>query len=389
MVSEPRPSRLGTGTQPRLDDIDLLLFDFDGVLTDNRVQVSADGIETVTCNRSDGWGVDLLRAAKLKMAIVSTETNAVVRVRAEKLRLPVLQGVKDKSETVRSYAQEQGVTLERVGFVGNDTNDLPALKIVGWPMCPIDSAVEVRALARWIVAAKGGDGVIRMLTDTLLQADSEPSQAVPGSSPYKTTTKPLEANLDIEKFYVADFTEHLQVAEQTRNKLQLAFTGLLAACVKCVRNEGKILFFGNGGSAGDSQHLATELTIRYKRNRAAIAAIALTTDTSALTACGNDFGFDQLFSRQIEALGKPGDVAFGISTSGKSPNILLAMKQARSMGLVTAALSGRGGGDLGPLTDHLLVVPSETTARIQEMHITLGQMLCGALEIELGLAQVD
>jgi D-sedoheptulose 7-phosphate isomerase len=146
------------------------------------------------------------------------------------------------------------------------------------------------------------------------------------------------------------------------------------------------MFFGNGGSAADAQHLATELTIRYKKNRAAIAAIALTTDSSALTAAGNDLGFEQIFARQIEALGKPGDVAIGISTSGTSPNVIAALKQAKTLGLVTGALGGKGGGDLAQVADHLLVVPSDTTARIQEMHIMLGQMLCGALEIELGLA---
>ena len=140
-----------------------------------------------------------------------------------------------------------------------------------------------------------------------------------------------------------------------------------------------------GGSAADAQHLATELTVRYKSNRAAIAAIALTTDSSALTAAGNDLGFERIFARQIEALGRPGDVAIGISTSGTSPNVLAALKQAKAIGLVTAGFGGKQGGELGKYADHLLVVPSETTARIQEMHILLGQMLCGALEIELGL----
>ena len=192
--------------------------------------------------------------------------------------------------------------------------------------------------------------------------------------------------MDVPAFFKSEFAEQRAVALATEAALQKVFAGLLAACVTCIRGGGKILLFGNGGSAGDSQHLATELTIRYKTNRAAIAAIALTTDTSALTACGNDLGFDRIFSRQIEALGRPGDIAFAISTSGKSPNIIVALKQAKSMGLVTAALGGKGGGDMAGLADHLLVVPSDTTARIQEMHITLGQMLCGALEIELGLA---
>jgi len=194
-------------------------------------------------------------------------------------------------------------------------------------------------------------------------------------------------SFDVNAFYRSEFAEQRAVAQATEAALAGSFTGLLAACVKAVRDGGKILFFGNGGSAADAQHLATELTIRYKTNRPAIAAIALTTDTSALTACGNDLGFDQIFARQIEALGRPGDIALAISTSGKSPNVTLALKQARQMGLVTAALSGKGGGDLPGLADHLLVVPSDTTARVQEMHITLGQMLCGAIEIELGFAK--
>ena len=195
--------------------------------------------------------------------------------------------------------------------------------------------------------------------------------------------------MDLAAFFKAEFAEHHEAARRTEAALVGAFAGLVSACVKSIRGGGKLMFFGNGGSAGDAQHLATELTVRYKADRAAIAAIALTTDTSALTAAGNDLGFDKIFARQIEALGRPGDVAIAISTSGKSPNIIAALRQARAMKLVTAALGGKGGGDLAGLADHLLLVPSDTTARIQEMHITLGQMLCGALEIELGLAKPD
>lgn len=190
---------------------------------------------------------------------------------------------------------------------------------------------------------------------------------------------------DVLAFYEFEFAEQRRVAQATQSTLAEPFTALLAACVKSIRGGGKIMLFGNGGSAADAQHLATELTIRYKKNRAAIAAIALTTDTSALTACGNDLGFDYIFARQVEALGCPGDIALGITTSGRSANVTLALREAKKSGIVTAAFSGKGGGDLPGLVDHLLVVPSDATARIQEMHITLGQMLCGALEIELGL----
>jgi D-sedoheptulose 7-phosphate isomerase len=192
--------------------------------------------------------------------------------------------------------------------------------------------------------------------------------------------------MDLAAFFKAEFAEHQDVARKTESALEPAFAGLVGACVASLRGGGKLMFFGNGGSAADAQHLATELTVRYKQNRAAIAALALTTDTSALTAAGNDLGFEHIFARQIEALGKPGDLVIAISTSGNSPNILAALQQAREMQLVTAAFGGRGGGAMAGLADHLLVVPSDTTARIQEMHITLGQMLCGAIELELGPA---
>jgi D-sedoheptulose 7-phosphate isomerase len=193
--------------------------------------------------------------------------------------------------------------------------------------------------------------------------------------------------MDLAAFFKSEFAEHGEVARKTESALAGAFAGLVGACVQSLRGGGKLMFFGNGGSAADAQHLATELTIRYKADRAAIAAIALTTDTSALTAAANDFGFERVFARQIEALGKPGDVAIAISTSGKSANIVAGLKQAKGMKLVTAAFGGKGGGALKGLADHLLLVPSDTTARIQEMHITLGQMLCGAIEIKLGLAK--
>lgn len=192
--------------------------------------------------------------------------------------------------------------------------------------------------------------------------------------------------MDPQAFFDAEFDEHEAVVRATRAAVAAPFARMLEHCVTAARGGNKIMFFGNGGSAADAQHLATELSVRYKRDRAAIAAVALTTDSSALTAIGNDLGFEQLFARQIEAIGQKGDVAIGISTSGRSANVIRALRQAADMGIVPAAFSGGDGGDLPGLADPLLLVPSVTTARIQEMHITLGQMLCGALEIELGLA---
>ncbi|MCW5770738.1 MAG: D-sedoheptulose 7-phosphate isomerase [Rhodospirillaceae bacterium] len=192
---------------------------------------------------------------------------------------------------------------------------------------------------------------------------------------------------DLHRFFQDELAEHEAVAAATKAALAQPFARLVETCARSLRAGGKLLFFGNGGSAADAQHLATEFVVRYKRDRAPIAALALTTDTSALTAIGNDLGFDHLFARQIAALGRVGDVAIGISTSGASPNVLKGLEQAQASGLVAAGLTGRDGGKMRGLADPLLIVPSATTSRIQEMHIMLGQMLCGALEHALGLAE--
>lgn len=199
-------------------------------------------------------------------------------------------------------------------------------------------------------------------------------------------TKP---KLDLKHFYDREFAEHRDVLDRTLEACREPFAHMLAGCVAAIRDGNKIMFFGNGGSAGDAQHLATELAVRYRHDRKPIAAVALTTDTSALTAIGNDMGFDMLFERQLRAIGRPGDVAIGISTSGKSANVNRALAAAHETGVVPMGLSGRDGGAMVDLANPLLVVPSDVTARIQEMHILLGQMLCNALEMELGLVPTD
>jgi D-sedoheptulose 7-phosphate isomerase len=150
-----------------------------------------------------------------------------------------------------------------------------------------------------------------------------------------------------------------------------------------LRAGNKILLCGNGGSAADAQHIAAEFVVRFTVNRPALPAIALTVDTSALTACGNDFGFDQIFARQVQALGRPGDLLIGISTSGHSPNVLQALETARTAGLFTVGLTGLTGGKMPPYCDHLLCAPSTRTQNIQEAHILIGHILCGLIEESL------
>ncbi|WP_010583212.1 D-sedoheptulose-7-phosphate isomerase [Schlesneria paludicola] len=200
-------------------------------------------------------------------------------------------------------------------------------------------------------------------------------------------TTPSAVSPPLENWLDAQFAEHASVLSATRLQCGTVLLAAVEACAACISQGGKILFCGNGGSAADAQHLATELTIRYKTNRLPIAGIALTTDTSALTACGNDLGFDEIFSRQVHALGRPGDVLIGISTSGNSQNVILAAEKAAELQIQTIAFVGGSGGKLADLSAIALKVPSRTTARIQEMHIFLGHLLCELLEQRLGLVE--
>ena len=152
---------------------------------------------------------------------------------------------------------------------------------------------------------------------------------------------------------------------------------------RCLRGGGKLLLFGNGGSAADAQHLAAEFIGRFRIERQALAAIALTTDSSILTAVGNDYGFDQIFARQVQALGRPGDVAIGISTSGNSPNVNSAITQAAKQELNTIGSAGKDGGSLAKCVDISITVASSNVAMIQECHITIGHILCELVENEL------
>ncbi len=150
-----------------------------------------------------------------------------------------------------------------------------------------------------------------------------------------------------------------------------------------LRAGGTLFFAGNGGSAADAQHLATEYVVRYQTTRPALRAVALTTDTSLLTACANDMGFDEVFARQVEALARPGDVLVLHSTSGESPNVLRAAQAARARGVTVVAFLGRGGGQLKDLADIALVIPSDDTARIQEMHLAIEHLICEMVEESL------
>jgi D-sedoheptulose 7-phosphate isomerase len=183
-----------------------------------------------------------------------------------------------------------------------------------------------------------------------------------------------------EAVFAATLAETIGVHEQLRAADPRPVLDAAAAIAATMKAGGKLLVFGNGGSAADAQHVAAECVVRFQRERVSLAAIALATDASVLTAASNDLGFDRAFARQIEALGRPGDVALGVSTSGRSPNVLKALETARSYGLKTVALTGCDGGAAGPIADIHINVPSASTPRVQEAHRTLLHVICDLVE---------
>ena len=192
--------------------------------------------------------------------------------------------------------------------------------------------------------------------------------------------RPME---DIDDIILRIFKESSHIKEIFINENLAKLTKVIDVITGALKTGNKVLLFGNGGSAADAQHLAAEFVNRFLIERPPLPAIALTTDTSILTSIGNDSDFSEVFAKQIRAIGLPGDIAWGLSTSGNSPNVLKALETAKKMGLVTIGLTGRDGGAIAKIVDHCLNVSSNSTPRIQEVHITVGHTICEMVDFKL------
>jgi len=187
----------------------------------------------------------------------------------------------------------------------------------------------------------------------------------------------------MEQFIIRQLEESIEVKRLVRESLVSQIAQAAGLVIEAYRKGGKVLLLGNGGSAADAQHIAAELIGRFERERRPLPAIALPANTSSVTAVANDYGYEFTFARQVEALAQEGDVVIGISTSGDSPNVLEAVKAAQENGTKTIGLSGRGGGKLRELAELCIIVPSDSTPRIQEAHITIGHIVCSLVEREM------
>lgn len=196
----------------------------------------------------------------------------------------------------------------------------------------------------------------------------------------KAKSEVRHLNSDIKHMVIEELKDHQQLISKVIEQLTGDIEQACEMIISAIQSGNKVLTAGNGGSAADAQHIAAELSGRFVKHRKALPGIALTTDTSALTAIANDYGYDHVFSRQVEALAQPGDLFIGISTSGNSQGILNAFETATKFGCKTLGLSGRDGGKMNGICDLNIIVPSDVTARIQEMHILIGHILCKAVD---------
>lgn len=347
--------------------IQVLALDIDGVLTDGRAEVGTDGDEQKRFSFRDLDAITQARQSGLQVVLVTGEDNQMVDAIARRLGVDdVVRGAKDKRAAIEAIAARLGVAATTVCYMGDSDRDAPALAWAGLGLVPADASPAAKAAAHRVLTCTGGDGVVAEAV-TLLARHKEDVEKVPQ----------LEARMRC-------VVEDSLLAHQRLLDESLPILGQIAATlIRALRAGRKILLFGNGGSAADAQHVAGELVGRFLQDRQPCPVIALTTDTSVLTATGNDWGFAEIFARQVRALAKPGDVAVGISTSGRSANVLRALAVGRELGAITVGFTGVGGGQMLDVCDICFCAPTDAAPRIQELHILGWHAICEVIETHL------
>lgn len=347
--------------------IRLLALDIDGVLTDGTARLDPGGNISKQIAFHDLDAITTLRREGLAVALVTGEEDALVDAVAHRFAVTtVVRGAKQKLGAIEQLARKQGIGLGEVCYVGDSDRDAAALAAVGLGLAPSNAAPAARAAAHRTLIARGGFGaaaeaarLVQQLNRMLLEDDDNRAElrAIVGDS-INAHQRLLETSLP--------------VLSRIAFELMSAFTA-----------GRKVLLFGNGGSAADAQHVAGELVGRFATDSDPWPALALTTDTSVLTCVANDWEYAEVFRRQIRALARAGDVAVGISTSGRSPNVLRGLEAARVLGAVTIGYAGRSAGPMAELCDVCFCAPAEATPRIQELHLLGWHAVCELVERRL------
>lgn len=346
--------------------IKLLVFDIDGVLTDGTIIVDSDGREQKQINLKDIDAIFELKKEGFLLAAITGENTAIVEY--FKKRFPwdyFYQGNKNKKETLVELAEQNHLKCEEICYIGDGKYDVEPLKYAGLGICPADAIDKAKEAADIILQAGGGKGGIWELVGILKDINHE---TIPANYFYRRWE---------------EHTKLFKIMASDQGLIQAIME--VAAVVAGGQKERKQLFLcGNGGSAADAQHIATEFVSRFYKERPAMNAEALTVNTSTLTAVGNDYSYERVFVRQIEAKGHKGDILIGISTSGTSKNVMEALRFAKKIGMKTILLTGnRYNPEADEICDYTVKVPSKITSRIQEAHIFIGHLIAEYVEYEL------
>lgn len=346
--------------------IKLLVFDIDGVLTDGTVTVDTAGREQKKINLKDVDAIFQLKKAGYFLAAITGEDTEIVSY--FKNRFPwdfFYQGNKHKRETLEELSKKMNLSTGEICYIGDGKYDVEPLKYAGLGICPADAIDDAKNAADIILQAGGGDGCLWELVSILKNINKQ-------DEPEYYFYQRLEAHTSMFKKLASDqktIADIMQIAETV---------------IELQKHKGQVFLCGNGGSAADAQHIATEFISRFYRERPAMNAEALTVNTSTLTAVGNDYSYERVFVRQLEAKAKPGDVLIGISTSGKSGNVLEALRYAKKNGIYTVILMGDYyNAELEGLCDKIIKVPSKETPRIQEAHIFIGHLIAEYVEYKM------
>lgn len=350
-----------------VNHIKVLALDIDGVLTDGMTTLTETGGEEKRICLQDLDAVTEAKRAGLTLVLVTGESTPAVERVAKRFGIEqVVQGAKDKVAALKSLSSSLNVSLNEFCYVGDANRDAPALSAVGLGLAPANATQSAKAAAHRVLAASGGAGAVAEVVDMLLRLREESKQS-----------ETLESAM--LKIMADSIAAHQRLVDQSLPVL----VEVAQSFIRAIRSGHKILLFGNGGSAADAQHVAGELVGRFHRESEPWPAIALTTDTSILTAVGNDWQFEDVFSRQVRALVRPGDVVAGISTSGRSPNVLHGLEAARKLGAFTIGFTGSKGVAMKEYADVCFLAPAEHTPRIQELHILAWHSICELVEAEL------
>lgn len=342
--------------------IKLVLFDIDGVLTDGSVYIDNDGRETKKISFDDIDAIFKLKKIGIKIGFITGEKNSFTAYVNNRFQpnyfYEECKGL-DKYQAFQNIIKSAKLKKDEVCYVGDTEKDVAILKELNHSYAPADADIYASSAAKHITRAKRGAGVIKEVTHIILQRN------------------------DVLKTPQIEINEHLEIIEKIQKDSELITQIETAAKLisQCFKKGGRLLICGNGGSAADSQHLATEMVSKYEFERKAMDAEALTVNTSSLTAIGNDFNFNETFARQVEAKGRQGDVLLAISTSGRSRNVIRALEMARQKRIQTIAFVGEAKTDeIKKILDVCISVPSMITARVQEAHILIGHIICGMVE---------